>query len=70
MANNIYTQRYADGTTQLVRRHVKQGRRKSADPLTAITVRLPKSWLDEMTDPRHEIFVAVYNSRTRKLVNS
>ena len=70
MASNEYVQAYADGTSQTVKRFEKQGRKKSPDPLLPITVRLPKSWLDEMDDPRHIIRVALYEYRTRKLVKS
>ena len=68
MASNTYLQHYDDGTSKTVRRIVKQGRKKSNDPLLPITVRLPKSGLDEMEDVRHEIKVAIYEYRVRKLV--
>lgn len=71
MASNTFEMKCADGETYRFERETKQGRKPSPDPLTAITVRLPKSWLDEMgKDARHLIFVAVYNSRVRKLVKT
>ena len=68
MAELIYTQFLADGTHQEMKHATKQGRHNSPDPLLPITVRLPRSWLAEMSDPRHEIRIALYEYRTRKLV--
>ena len=69
MASNTYIQHTADGKATLTRRG-KQGRKPSTDPTVAITIRIRKSELAEMSDPRHEIAVAIYNYRTQKLLKS
>lgn len=67
MASKMKTYKTVDGEIITVQRS-KQGRRPSVDPRIPVTVRIPKSWLDDLQDVRHEITVALYEYRTRKLV--
>lgn len=67
MASKTKTYTTVDGAIVSVTRK-KQGRHESVDPRLPVTVRIPRSWLAEMDDVRHEIIVALYEYRTRKMV--